>query len=116
VKTVKLMADHDCLPLWFMDDPDAYGCFDPHEFGISWRLACDLVDWAEAFDGAIDRDDPGGPSPWTDAQFAEHEEQGRALAVRLARELAATGRGDVTVYVHTRAAGVVPVRADGVSG
>ena len=76
------------------------------EFGLSWSLARDLGDWALDWHEAQgeDAEAPHDPPPhWTDADFAAHEERGRVLAVRIRRELAATGRGGVRVSYATRA-------------
>lgn len=103
-KRIKVMADYDAHPLWALDG--AYGDFAPEDIGLSPELTRDLTQWADDFTGSLNRDDPAS-SHWSDAQFAAHEGAGRKLAARLARE-----RPDRTVFVHTRALGVVEVRAD----
>ena len=39
------------------------------------------------YDTSLDRDDPAGPSPWTDAEFAAFHADARAFLARLRREL-----------------------------
>lgn len=101
-RRVKVMADHDAHPLWAMDD-GLYGDFAPEEIGLSNELSIDLMQWAEEFSNSLNRDDPA-TSRWNEAQVAAHEQSGRKLAVRLARE-----RPDRMVYYHARAHGAVEV-------
>ncbi len=106
-RRLKVMADYGCHPLWSMDD--AYsGNLDPEVLGLSPPLVADLAAWAERFEDALDWDNPGTVRE-EDGFLARHEAEGRALAQRLARELAGPGR-DVQVYLMTREAGVVEVR------
>lgn len=104
-RRVKVMADYDCHPLWALDEGH-YGCFAPEELGLSPELAGDLGAWADAFTASLNRDDPAN-SLWTDEQQRAHDEQGRTLARRLARE-----RPDLMVYVMDREVGVVEVHAE----
>jgi hypothetical protein len=111
VTRIKLMADYPNHPIW-ITDADRYEPVDPDDFGLSWQLARDIGAWEME---AAASDDPGEPNSQpaparSDADDDAHEEQGRRLAVRLARELAATGRGEILVHTFTRAAGTVPVR------
>ncbi|MEQ1944511.1 hypothetical protein ABMA32_19005 [Mesorhizobium sp. VNQ89] len=98
-KAIKVMADYGCDPLWYVDSEEVGGIYQ-HAMGISWSLAMDLGDWVLEFNGALNRDDPGGEPKWSEQQFADHSERGRALAVRLADELARTGRADIPVWFH----------------
>lgn len=104
-KRIKLMADYACDPIWAMDD-DIYGCFPPEDLNLSADLTDAIKAWAAAYETSIDLDDPS-TSLWSDAQRAQHEAEGRRLAVRLKRELP-----DLTVFAHTSAVGVVEVHAD----
>ncbi|MBL8578868.1 MAG: hypothetical protein JNK47_16720 [Mesorhizobium sp.] len=96
-KAIKVMADYGSDPLWFVDSEEVGGIYQ-HALGLSWSLALDLGDWVYQFEESLNRDDPGGEPKWTEQQFAEHSERGRALAVRLVDELARTGRADVPVW------------------
>ena len=110
VSAVKIMADAGNDPLWgtrgvFNENIDA------HFFGISWNLARDLHVWMMDFDDAVDWGDPSCKPRWSAAEAAAHEAEGRALAERLAGELAATGRGHVRVSFWSESAQtVIPVR------
>jgi hypothetical protein len=102
VAAVKVMADYSCYPLWFHEE-ERVGCFSPSELALSWSLELALGAWAGDFDDSLvelDRDEPGGPVRWSEAAAAAHAAEGRVLAGRLARELAATGRGHVKVVYH----------------
>jgi hypothetical protein len=44
-----------------------------------------LIAW---YDTALNRDDPGGPSPWSDDQQARFEQAAQEAATRLQQELA----------------------------
>lgn len=93
---VKLMADFDCDPLWFADS-DKVGCFPAVHFGVSISLGNLLGEWQHRFDSSYDRADPRRQN-WTKAEAKEHAVVGRALAARLADELARTGRAHVAIY------------------
>ncbi len=103
--------------IWSLDEPineHPRKIFED-EFGISWSLARHLNEWAEDWRLAHAEDDVDGEAPksaWTQAEHDAHEERGRILAVRLKRELAATGRGDVMVYYMTRSVGLLEAHAD----
>ena len=103
--------------IWSLDEPineHPRKIFED-EFGISWSLARHLNEWAEDWRLAHAEDDVDGEAPksaWTQADHDAHEERGRILAVRLKRELAATGRGDVMVYYMTRSVGLLEAHAD----
>lgn len=81
---IKIMADYYCHPLWALDD-DTYGDFPPEQLELSPELAEDLNRWAEAFTNSLHPDDPGA-SLWSQAERSAHEMEGRALAIRVARE------------------------------
>lgn len=99
VEGLDVMAEYRCHPIW-LNEPDRYGCVEPERLGLSWGLARDFDGWASAYDDSYDPDDPGGPSPWSAEERAAHDLEGRRLAIRLARELAETGRGHVTVSIR----------------
>jgi hypothetical protein len=91
---VRLMSELGAGPLWVTNET-GHEPVNPQDFGISWRLALDIHIWGLDFDEGIGWDDPGGPPLWTEAEAAAHEAEGLLIAQRLARELAATGRGHV---------------------
>lgn len=101
VQRVQVLADHSCDPLWSLDG--GYQNFAPEALSLSEDLARDLSEWAARYSQSLNQDDPGN-SHWSDAQFREHRNEGRALAVRLKGE-----RPDLTVFVFEPATGVVEV-------
>lgn len=109
-KVIKLMADWPCHPLWILDD-DRCDPIDPATFGLSVQLARAIGDW-EVAAPRYDHEAEGGGPVWSEEDFDAHEESGRVLAIRIARELRQSGREHVTVYAFRRSTGVVAVRAD----
>jgi len=109
-KAVKLMAEAGTDPLWVTSGGIHEPVY-PHGFGLSWNLGADLCRWAADYDASIDWDDPAAPPGWGEAGAAAHEAEGRALAVRLVRELAATGRGHVRVtFWSEREQAAIPIQ------
>jgi hypothetical protein len=104
-KRIKLMAEQHAYPLWPLD-PGLYADFAPEDIGLSDELARDLTEWAKAYSDSLDPES-AGQSRWSEAEHAAHEAAGRALAIRLARE-----KPDRTIFLNTRAQGVLEVRAD----
>lgn len=107
-KSVKVMADYDCHPLWL-----SHNGFESNvsaaELGLSPELTRDLNEWAQAFDSALNRDDPA-TSLWSDEEHGAHMRLGRPLAERLARE-----RPDLVVHVLDPDRGIEEVPGDGTS-
>lgn len=103
-RAIKVMADYDCHPLWALDE-DLVGDFPPEDLGVSVELCRDLKDWVQSFNAALDRDNPAD-SLITPEEHAAHEQKGRQLAIRLARE-----RPDLEIYAFESATGVVRVYA-----
>ena len=50
-RTIKVMADYDCHPLWALD-ADLVGDFPPEDIGVSAELCHDLKDWAQSFNAS----------------------------------------------------------------
>jgi hypothetical protein len=109
VTRIKLMADYPNHPVWIMD-ADRCEPVDADEFGLSWRLARDIGTWELEGTAGDDPDEPNSQLAQSGADADAHEEQGRKLAVRVARELAATGRGNIVVQTFARTTGPVPVQ------
>ena len=107
-KSVKVMADYDCHPLWL-----SHNGFESNvsaaELGLSSELTRDLNEWAQAFDSALNRDDPA-TSLWSDEEHGAHMRLGRPLAERLARE-----RPDLVVHVLDPDRGIEEVPGGGTS-
>lgn len=87
----------------------------PALIGVSRRLDEDLAALADFYDKAsrAAAQPPAHHAPplWSPQQAADFEAKSRRLAVRLAREFAATDRGHVRVYVTTLAGAHVEVEA-----
>lgn len=107
-KSVKVMADYDCHPLWLADNGFARNV-SASELGLSPELTRDLNAWAHAFDSALNRDDPS-TSLWSDEEHGAHMRLGRPLAERLARE-----RPDLVVHVLDPDRGMEEVSGDDTS-
>ena len=113
---VKIEPYHLNAVIWSLDEPIGAPPRPIYEdqFGISWSLARELSYWAEDWHLAQSEEDEDAEAPpikWTEADFDKHEEEGRILAVRLKRELAATGRAHVMVYYMTRKVGLLEAHA-----
>lgn len=104
-KRVKLMAEFHAYPLWALDGDD-FGDFPPYLLDISGELAEDLACWADDYTASKDPD-VAFKSLWSEEQLEAHTAEGRALAVRLARE-----RPDLMIYVLEGDIGVVQVHPD----
>lgn len=104
-KSVKVMTDYDCHPLW-LSTKNFESNVSPAELDLSPELARDLKQWADAFDSSLNRENPA-ESFWSDEEHEAHMRLGRPLAVRLARE-----RPDLVVYVMDYQIGQIAVHAD----
>ena len=86
MRTIKLMADYECFPLWEAS-PGQVGNINPDEIPISSTLRLRLARWAAAFDATLDRDDPAQSGfKNTDAR-AEFKKVGIEIGEQLTREL-----------------------------
>jgi len=86
MRTIKLMPDYGCFPLWEAS-PDAMGNIDPNTLPISANLVSELENWAAQFDATLHSEDPpksGFTSPEHERDFAEI---GRRLCTKLQKEL-----------------------------
>lgn len=85
-RRIKLIADHDCWPLWGLDGDDI-GNIDPAGLPLGNATLERLKRWAETYDSWLDRADPADtPPPSADALEA-FEAKGRALWKQLRQEL-----------------------------
>ena len=103
---VRVVADYEAFPLW---QRDARGTtnVDPVELPISADLTRELLEWADEYDGTLDRGDPlasGFSDPQAEAAF---HARGAELAARLAAELP---MGFSVEYFDGRDGRVHPVR------
>jgi phosphatidylserine synthase len=114
VRQLILRAQTREWPLVDGDRPDE--AIMPETLGLSIRLGDDLFDWLMDYDQA---DFPAERPPglydtpdWTPERIAAFDARGRALAMRVLGELAATGRSDVRVAVTSIAGVDAPVGID----
>ncbi len=86
MKTIKLMPDYECCPLWDMT-PGEYGDIDPMTLPIPELLQSQLMDWARVYDETLNMENPANSGFITvDAKDA-FEAEGMRLADRLRSEL-----------------------------
>jgi len=86
VKSLRLMADYECHPLWDLE-PGMYGDIDPETLPISEDLKRRLAGWAREFDETLNRDDPASSGFKSDEAEQAFKERGRQLAGQLQSEL-----------------------------
>lgn len=86
MRTIKLMADYHCWPLWGVAADDL-GDIDPADLPLSEDLRLRLRRWAAAYDATLVEDDPVRSGFASDAAAAAFEAEGRALGEALATEL-----------------------------
>lgn len=96
LRTVRVMADYECHPLWLSGPQTGDIAPDDPRLGLSPKLAKLLSDWADEYDETLCADDPisSGFSS-NGAEFAFYR-AGEELAVLLAQELG----GNWTVTYH----------------
>ena len=84
MRTIKLMTDYGCFPIW---DCDNIGNLNPEYLPISAILKQDLKKWAETFDAILDWDDPASAGFKSDREKRDFEDKGLELWQRLENEL-----------------------------
>jgi len=89
MRTLKLMADYDCWPLWEAS-PGLIGNVDPGDLPISQSLNDRLARWATDFDATLDRDNPIQSGFSTSEDEAAFLARGTALGTELQAELGPT--------------------------
>lgn len=88
MKTIKLMADYQCHPLWNMSLHE-YGDIDPSELPISRELQLRLFKWAAMYDKTLDINYPPGSGFSNEEMELEFKNEGERLAESLRKELGA---------------------------
>lgn len=86
MRTIRLMADYQCFPLWEAS-PGQVGNIDPKSLPISDELRIKLMNWARDYDETLNMDDPVSSGFRSDKEEAEFIEAGLELADRLRSEL-----------------------------
>lgn len=86
MRTIKLMPDYQCFPLWEASLGQV-GNIDPKDLPITDDLRRELLMWANSYNETLNMDDPassGFPSNEAEMQF---KEVGDRLGERLQEEL-----------------------------
>lgn len=86
MKSIKLMADYGCYPLWGTT-PDDFGDISPNELPITTDLQESLQSWADRFDAILNIDDPVSSGFQSAAEEERFIQDGYKLAQRLRDEL-----------------------------
>lgn len=86
MKTIKLMADYYCHPLWGTTSEDS-GDISPEELPISSELKYSLREWAERYDAILNTDDPVSSGFKNGEEEKQFIDDGYKLAHLLQEEL-----------------------------
>ena len=86
MRTLKLMPDYDCFPLWEVGSPEHSGDVDPNSLPISPALKTKLLEWARRFDRTLNRSDPVGSGFHDAEEEAQFWREGAALGELLRKE------------------------------
>ena len=86
MRTIKLMPDYQCFPLW-ESSPGYVGNINPENLPISLDLKAELATWTKIYDATLNVDDPACSGFQSEAAEAEFKRNGRDLAERLKYEL-----------------------------
>lgn len=86
MRTIKLMPDYQCFPLWEAS-PGQVGNIDPKSLPISGDLKMQLAIWAETYDATLNMDDPACSGFQSDEAEAAFKKNGSELGRRLQDEL-----------------------------
>ncbi|CAB3797233.1 hypothetical protein [Pararobbsia alpina] len=88
MRTIKLMADYQCFPLWEAS-LGVVGNIDPKGLQISPSLRQGLMTWAAKFDATLNMNDPASSCFESEQAASEFRQEGEVLAQRLQEELGA---------------------------
>lgn len=88
-KTIKLMSDYQCYPLWAMGN-EAPANLAPNTLPLSSETLLGLEKWAAMFDSWMDLEEPASTTEPSATQVATFEAEGIRLWKQLRRELAPT--------------------------
>ena len=86
MRTIKLMPDYQCHPLWEAS-PGMVGNIDPATLPISRELVARLAEWARLYDATLNVDDPVQSGFKHDAEKQAFIDVGNRLAEALQAEL-----------------------------
>jgi tetratricopeptide (TPR) repeat protein len=85
-KTIKLMADYQCYPLWWVD-PELVGNIDPAKLPLSQETLERLSNWASAYDATLNQDYPPDSGFASEEDAQAFEQEGINLCQQLRKEL-----------------------------
>lgn len=85
MKTIKVMPDYHCWPLW--NAGGEIGNIDPALLPISEDLRSALLEWADVFDAILVTENPAASEFASEEARAEFDRHGRELARQVAKEL-----------------------------
>lgn len=97
---IKLMADYECSPLWWDNEPGKMGDIYPPDIGLNAALHADLFAWAARYDATLDQQYPPDSRFATKQELEEFVADGQLLAQRVC---AALGPAFVVRYVPPEA-------------
>ncbi|GET42911.1 hypothetical protein [Microseira wollei] len=86
-KTIKLMADYGCYPLWWVED-EKVGALSPSELPLSQETIKQLKAWASIYDDTLNQDYPPDSGLASEQEAEDFERQGVSLWQQLCQELA----------------------------
>jgi hypothetical protein len=86
VRSIKLMTDYGCFPVWEIDSA-APRNIDPQSLPISARLKADLEAWAASYDATLNLDDPAASGFHDADEEVAFRRTGVELGARLTAEL-----------------------------
>jgi hypothetical protein len=86
MRTLKLMADYECFPLWEMLD-NGLDNVNPSELPLSDDLKNSLNIWSNKYDQTLNHDDPANSGFASEADEKQFEQEGEALLECLKKEL-----------------------------
>ena len=94
-KTIKLMADYGCYPLWWVEEEKvgafaqrALGAIAPSELPLSQETIKQLEAWANAYDATLNEDYPPDSGLASEQEAEDFERKGVSLWQQLCQELA----------------------------
>ena len=80
------MADYECFPLWGQSD-DLPINIDPQTLPLTSETVQELLNWADLYDGTLNREDPEESGFRTASEAEEFETKGIQLWQTLSDEL-----------------------------
>ena len=86
MRTIKLMADYHCFPLWEVPG-DCVGNIDPDSLPLSDSLKTKLLNWADIYDATLNMEDPARSGFLSIGDAEDFEAQGMALVDQIVEEL-----------------------------